>query len=114
MCMLRTSRKASQPNMLYQLNGKDESHWLLGRFVAWHRYMDRQLAPGQMTVLEVNAVSELFSEGKPIAVTLMDRTWTPAVRASFRLWKRTKLASHQSSLPKIFKDIISLPICWRR
>ena len=31
----------------YQLNGKDESHWLLGRFVAWHRYMDRQLAPGQ-------------------------------------------------------------------
>ena len=69
----------------YQLNGKDESHWLLGRFVAWHRYMDRQLAPGQMTVLEVNAVSELFSEGKPIEVTLMDRTWTPAVRASSAL-----------------------------
>ena len=66
----------------YQLNGKDESHWLLGRFVAWHRYMDRQLGPSQMTVLEVNAVSELFSEGKSIEVTLMDRTWTPAVRAS--------------------------------
>ncbi len=66
----------------YRLNGKDESHWLLGRFVSWHRYMNRQLAPGKMSVLEVNAVSELFSEGKPIEVTLMDRTWTPAVRAS--------------------------------
>lgn len=66
----------------YRLNGKDESHWFLGRFVAWHRYMDRQLAPGQMSVLEVNAVSELFSEGKPLEVSLIDRTWTPAVRAS--------------------------------
>ena len=66
----------------YRLNGKDESHWLLGRFIAWHRYMDRQLAPGQTTVLEVNAVSEAFSEGKPLEVTLIDRTWSPAVRES--------------------------------
>ena len=65
----------------YRLNGKDESHWLLGRFIAWHRYMDRKLAPGQTTVLEVNAVSDLFSEGKPLEVTLIDRSWTPAVRA---------------------------------
>ena len=66
----------------YRLNGKDESHWLLGRFVAWHRFMDRQLAPGQTSVLEINAVSELFSEGKPLEVSLIDRTWTPAVHAS--------------------------------
>jgi hypothetical protein len=30
-----------------------------------------------MTVLEVNAVSESFSEGKPLSVALVDRTWEP-------------------------------------
>ena len=61
----------------FRLNGKDESHWLLGRFLAWHRWYDHTIQPGQMTVLEVNAVSEDFAEGKSLSVALVDRTWEP-------------------------------------
>lgn len=59
----------------YRLNGKDESHWLLGRFLAWHRWYDRRIEPGKTTVLEVNAVSADFAEGQPLTVEIEDRTW---------------------------------------
>ncbi|MBX3177170.1 MAG: hypothetical protein KF886_07415 [Candidatus Hydrogenedentes bacterium] len=61
----------------YRLNGKDESHWLLGRFLAWHRWYDTNLRPGQSTVLEVNAVSAEFAEGNPLSVAIVDGTWEP-------------------------------------
>ncbi len=61
----------------YRLNDKDESHWLLGRFLAWHRWYDRGLAPGESTVLEINAVSDEFAPGKPLDFAIVDDTWMP-------------------------------------
>lgn len=69
----------------YRLNGKDESHWLLGRFLAWHRWYDRSLQPGQTTVLEVNAVDAQFGLGKPLSVSIIDRTWKPVGQAATTL-----------------------------
>ena len=69
----------------YRLNDMDESHWLLGRFLAWHRWYDRTLQPGQTTVLEVNAVSDVFAEGKPLSVSIVDRTWEPVGRGETTL-----------------------------
>ena len=65
----------------FRLNGKDESYWLLGRFIAWHRTFDHSLEPGESTVLEINAVDKIFSEGKPLTVGLIGRNWMPAGHA---------------------------------
>lgn len=86
---LSNPTKQSVDLAYYRLNGQDESHWLLGRFLAWHRYFDRRLSPGQTSVLEVNAVSETFAEGKPLSVTIIDRTWKPAARARTMLYTDT-------------------------
>lgn len=69
----------------YRVNGKDESHWLLGGFLAWHRLYDEHLEPGEMTVLELNALTEHFSGGKPFSFVYVDRTWKPACIHGTRL-----------------------------
>lgn len=57
----------------YRCNGKDESFWRLGGSLAWDRLYDNHLEPGRMTVLEINAVTEDFAEGKPFSMTYIDR-----------------------------------------
>lgn len=61
----------------WRLNGKDESHWLLGRFLAWRRLYDHRIEPGASTVLEISAVSQQFSEGKPFKFAYVDSSWRP-------------------------------------
>ncbi|MFO7974218.1 MAG: hypothetical protein R6V12_06260 [Candidatus Hydrogenedentota bacterium] len=62
----------------WRANGEDESHWLLGRFLAWHRLYDHRIEQSASTVLEINAVSEHFSEGKPFDFAYIDSSWRPA------------------------------------
>lgn len=62
----------------WRANGEDESHWLLGRFLAWHRLYDHRIEPGASTVLEINAVSDHFSEGKSFEFAYVDSSWRPA------------------------------------
>jgi len=69
----------------YRCNGKDVSHWLLGAYFAWDRVYHEQLEPGQMTVQEINAVTDHFAEGKPFVFSYIDRTWVPVCMHSTRL-----------------------------
>lgn len=63
----------------WRANGKDESHWRLGGFLAWDRASDKQLAPGQTGVLELNAVSGEFAAGRPFKFSWVARdTWRSA------------------------------------
>jgi len=64
----------------WRCNGKDESYWRLGAHLAWDRAYDRDLAPGALGVLEINAVTEDFSAGRPFKFSYVDRSWAPAGR----------------------------------
>lgn len=57
----------------YRINGKDTSYWLLNHFVAWDREYHPTVAPGQTTVLELNATVADFGPGKPFDFQLVDR-----------------------------------------
>ena len=62
----------------WRANGKDESHWLLGGSLAWHRPLNTNLQPGESGILEINAVSPEFGPGKPFTFSWVDsETWLP-------------------------------------
>lgn len=63
----------------WRYNGRDESYWILNHFVAWHRLYDRSLAPGQTTVLEINATARDFGPDAPMTFGLVDGTWEPCL-----------------------------------
>lgn len=71
---------SDQPVQLayYRVNGEDASYWLLGDRLAWDRVYDENLAPGAMTVLELNALTDDFAPGQPFKFAYVDRTWRPA------------------------------------
>ncbi len=72
-----TSRKPVQL-AFYRYNRKDESHWMLGAYLAWHRIYDKHLAPGELTVQELNGVTEDFGPDRPFTFQYVDRSWLPA------------------------------------
>ena len=63
-------------------------HWMVNRQngpsfrlsgdVAWDRFSDNRLVPGQTGVAEISAVSKDFSKGQPFEFVLIDRSWRPA------------------------------------
>lgn len=69
----------------WRLNGKDESHWRLGAFLAWDRTYDKQLAPGESSVVELNGVTPEFAAGQPFKFSWIDRTWFPKGMIDTRL-----------------------------
>ncbi len=71
---------SDQPARLayWRANGKDESHWRLGGFLAWDRNSGETLAPGQTGWLEINAVTSEFAEGEPFQFEWVGRDeWVP-------------------------------------
>jgi hypothetical protein len=70
----------------WRANGEDESYWRLGGFLAWDRAYEDTLAPGVLTVLEINAVAAQFGEGKPFAFSYVDREqWRPVGKTETQL-----------------------------
>ncbi len=56
----------------WRWNRKDRSHWILNHFVAWDRYINQTVQPGELGVLEINAVSEDFALGTKFSLQLVD------------------------------------------
>ncbi len=56
----------------WRWNRKDRSHWVLNYLVAWDRYINQTVQPNQLGVLEINAVSEDYAEGKNFSLQLVD------------------------------------------
>lgn len=74
------TNRSDQPVRLayWRINDKDESHWRLSPAVAWDRAYHRDLAPGQTSVLEINAVAEELGPGGRIRFQWVDReSWRP-------------------------------------
>lgn len=61
----------------WRANGKDESYWRLNHFVAWDRAWRDTVEPGRLGVLEIDAVSREFGEGRPFEFSYVDDTWRP-------------------------------------
>lgn len=57
----------------WRWNRKDRSYWVLNHFIAWDRFMNQTVSPGELGVLEINAVSEDFSQGNPFSIQFIDR-----------------------------------------
>lgn len=56
----------------WRWNRKDRSHWILNHFVAWDRFINQTVQPGEVGVLEINAVSEDFASGVKFTLQLVD------------------------------------------
>ncbi|MGC8845486.1 MAG: hypothetical protein ACP5QY_06530 [Candidatus Hydrogenedens sp.] len=56
----------------WRWNRKDRSYWILNHFVAWDRYINQTVQPGELGVLEINAISEDFAPGTKFALQLVD------------------------------------------
>ncbi len=56
----------------WRWNRKDRSYWVLNHFIAWDRYINRTVQPGQVGVLEINATSEDYGVGKEFILQLVD------------------------------------------
>ncbi len=56
----------------WRWNHKDRSHWVLNHFVAWDRFINQTVQPGELGVLEINAVSEDFATGTNYSLQLVD------------------------------------------
>jgi hypothetical protein len=63
----------------WRANGEDESHWRLVGFLAWDRMYDKQFDPGEVGVLEINAVTSDFGPGRSFQFSFVDRSWRPVV-----------------------------------
>ncbi len=61
----------------WRANGKDESYWRLNHFVAWDRAWRETVEPGQLGILEINAVSREFAPGRPLEFSCVDDAWLP-------------------------------------
>jgi len=72
----------------WRWNDFDESVWRLDNLISWDRHYGNLVKPGQTSVLEINATSEDFKQGKPYTLELVSRdTWKPIVRYSGTLNK---------------------------
>lgn len=56
----------------WRWNRKDRSHWILNHLVAWDRYINQKVQPGEWGGLEINAVSEDFAPGTKFSLRLID------------------------------------------
>lgn len=56
----------------WRANRHDRSYWVLNHLVSWDRLYNSTIAPGQMAVLEINAVSSDFAPGAPLRLNYMD------------------------------------------
>ncbi len=61
----------------WYLNRKGGDFYRLGGSLAWDRLHHSNLAPGQMTVLEISGISEDFAAGAPFEFAFIGRSWRP-------------------------------------
>lgn len=99
---LRNVSEEPQSLRFWRLNGQDESYWRLNHLIAWDRLYDRELQPGQLTVLEINGKTKDFAPGNDVKFSFVAGTWQPvlnhrgvmqesAVRISYiRVWPDLK------------------------
>lgn len=53
-------------------NRKDRSYWVLNHFVAWDRFINQTVQPGELGVLEINAVSDDFAPNSKFTLQFVD------------------------------------------
>lgn len=61
----------------FLINQKEQGYYTQSGEVAWTRHYGDKIHPGETKAYEINAVSDLFSEGKDFSFTLLDRrSWS--------------------------------------
>jgi len=91
----------------WRANNQDESYWRLGAYLAWDRVSQENLEPGQMGVLEINAVTDDFAAGKDFAFQWVDReTWGPVGEMNAKLSRPEVEISLIHFLPELDQVVI--------
>lgn len=62
----------------WRLNGQDESYWRVDQRSVWDRTFDKDLDPGEMTVVEINGLTGDFAPEKPFNFAYVDESWLGA------------------------------------
>ena len=90
----------------WSANGKGGSSYRLTGAVAWDRLLERNLAPGAMTVLEICAVSADFQQGKKFHLSLSGRGWPPGG------WIKTSLKKDpiQITFLRVYRDMKTVDV----
>jgi len=83
----------------WRLNGKHDSYYRLGGYLAWDRLLTSTIPPGGMGVLEINGVSDDFAPGKLFRLGYIDRSWRPAGSVSTKLTEDPIQISYIRVLP---------------
>ncbi len=78
---LYVTNTSPQPVSLryWRYNNRDESYWVLNHCIAWYRFSKSNLAPGEMTVLELSGTTRDFGPGNPFVFNLVEETWEPCL-----------------------------------
>jgi hypothetical protein len=76
---LRNTSDKPMSLRFWRVNGQDESYWRLNHFIAWDRLYDKDLAPGELTVLEINAKTKDFAPGAPFKFSFVEGEWKPVI-----------------------------------
>lgn len=76
---LRNNSDEPMSMRFWRANGQDESYWRLNHLIAWDRMYDQQLAPGQLTVLEINAKTKDFAPNSPFSFAYVEGSWRPVI-----------------------------------
>jgi len=70
----------------FLINHKEQGYYTQSGDVAWTRNYGDKINPGEIKVYEINAVSNLFSEGKDFSLNLIDRRrWSSIAKTSVTL-----------------------------
>jgi len=96
---LRNVGEAPMQLRFWRLNHKDESYWRLNRQIAWDRTWDKQLAPGEMTVAEINGITPDFAPGAEVIFAYTNESWLPAGLAKTTLAEDNIQVSYIRVLP---------------
>ncbi len=63
----------------WRFNGNDQSYYRLSHYIAWDRWYDPVVQPGQLTVVEINGTTDYFAPGTDFTFSFIGNQWRPVL-----------------------------------
>ncbi|MFM1920206.1 MAG: hypothetical protein RLZZ303_1840 [Candidatus Hydrogenedentota bacterium] len=105
---LRNTSDKPMSLRFWRANDQDESYWRLNHLIAWDRMYDKNLEPGQLTVLEINAKTKDFAAGAPFEFNFVEGSWRPVVAYKGTLTENPYRVSYVRVWPELNRLTVHL------